>query len=96
MPPQSCNHTRDSLRKYDPTSPPAAAAAPDPPPSVTVSSSQSTWDMRKMMGLAGGSGLPAVMSRSDAAVPAECLPIASERAGGKSRSTAELTRSAAE
>ena len=57
-----------------------------------------------MMWLAGGSGLSAIISRSehDAEMPAEDLPAASERAGGESRRTglkckaAEITLSAAE
>ena len=66
-----------------PMSLPAAAPAAAPPPSV--SPSQSAWDMRQMMWLACGSWLPAVLARSDAAMPAEGLPAASERAprGGR-------------
>ena len=58
--------------------------------------------MRQMMWLAGGSGLQSVITRSDAAMPTDDLPVASERAGGESRRSglkrkaAEITRSAAE
>ena len=55
-----------------PTSLPATAPAAAPPP--YVSPSQSAWDMRQYMWLTGGSGLPAVLARSDAAMPAEGLP----------------------
>ena len=83
-----------------PTSPPAAAApGPASPPGRP---SRSGWDMRQMMWLAGGSGLQSVITRSDAAMPTDDLPVASERAGGESRRSglkrkaAEITRSAAE
>jgi hypothetical protein len=57
--------------------------------------SQQSW-------LAGGSGLPSVIARTDAAMPIDGLPIACERAGGEGRRSglkkraAEITRSAAE
>ena len=55
-----------------------------------------------MMCLAGGSGLEQAIVDADAAMPQEGLPVASERAGGESRSTGlkrkagEIIRSAAE
>jgi hypothetical protein len=39
-----------------------------------------------MMCLAGGSGLEQAIAEADAAMPREGLPVASERAGGKSSS----------
>ena len=85
-----------------PTSPPAAAAPAAPHASESGRPSRSDWDMSQMMWLAGGSGLPAVIARSEAAMPGEGLPVASERAGGESRlsglkrKAADITRSAAE
>ena len=87
-----------------PTSPPAAAAPPGRagPASPPGRPSGSGWDMRQMMWLAGGSGLHSVITRADAAMPTDDLPVASERAGGESRRTglkrkaAEITESAAE
>ena len=52
-------------------------------------------------GLAGGSGLEQAIVDADAATPPEVLPVASERAGGESRSlglkrkAGEITRSVA-
>ena len=84
--------------------PPAAALAAGPPPAAAPAAvpPPSAWDVRQMMWLAGGSGLSAVVARHDAAMPAEGLPVASERAGGESRraglkrKASEITRSAAE
>jgi hypothetical protein len=63
-----------------PTSPPAAADSDPGPAAPPERSSRSGWDMSQMMWLAGGSGLQSVIARSDAAMPTEDLPIASERA----------------
>jgi hypothetical protein len=89
-----------------PASPPAQAAAAPPgragPASPPGRPSGSGWDMPQMMWLAGGAGLHSVIARSDAAMPTDDVPVASERAGGESRRTglkrkaAEITRSAAE
>ena len=85
-----------------PASPPAAAPPQAAPPSPSARPARSGWDMSQMMWLAGGSGLPAVIARSEVEMPAEGLPVASERAGGESRRTglkrkaSEITRSAAE
>ncbi len=60
------------------------------------------WDICNMMCLAGWSGLKQAIVDSDAAMPPEGLPVASERAGGESRrhglkrKAGEITRSAAE
>ena len=87
-----------------PTSPPAEAAPPGRagPASPPGRPSGSGWDMRQMMWLAGGSRLHSVITRADADMPTDDLPVASERAGGESRRSglkrkaAEITRSAAE
>ncbi len=58
--------------------------------------------MGQVVWLAGGSGLTEVIARSEAVIPADGLPVASERAGGESRRSglkkkaAKNTRSAAE
>ncbi len=63
--------------------------------------SMAGWDICIMMCLAGGSGLEAIVD-ADAAMTPQGLPVASERAGGESRSTGlkrkagEIIRSAAE
>jgi hypothetical protein len=60
------------------------------------------WDMAKTMCLAGGAGLEQVIAAAEDVMPPGGLPVASERAGGESRSTGfkrkagEITRSAAE
>jgi hypothetical protein len=51
-----------------PASPPAAAPAPPPPFERPYGS---VWNMSHVMWLAGGSGLPTVIARTEAAMPAE-------------------------
>jgi len=86
--------------------PPAAPASGPAPPPVAPAAPRGLvaagLDMRQTMWLAGGSSLPSVISRSDADIPAQGLPVSSERAGGESRRTglkrkaSQITRSAAE
>ena len=78
-----------------PNTPPPQAPANIPAPAAAD-------DMLKMMWLAGGIGLNAVISQANSTGVADSMDPASERAGGESRRTglkrkaADITRSVAE